>query len=367
MNFAQVHTKSQQIINALEEEITSGNMVPGQRLQSVRTIAENFETSISVVDNALNTLERRGLILRKPRCGVFVNGAPAESVNLQNNVLVCMPYSGHVYQDLFALIMEKLNRLGMIPMLVDYRQLLVDKPAPALTREVNRLLNGNIRAAIFFGRNYWQNPVLERYPDIKGIFMFELDYPGIIPGSAVLVDYEAASYAMADHLAKLGHKKIMFCLAEPDPSTTPVQSRNLHHFGHICSGYERALRDNGIANYNMINTQAWGENVNEQVLAEIMASPARPDAIMCHMDRSAYRFIEAAEKLGIKVPEDLAITGFFNTPWSEMSQVKITTVNFNLDDLTGQVTDMIIAKNTERKAVYIKPELIIKDSCGGKK
>jgi len=367
MIFSQDHTKSQQIVNALEKDIISGKMIPGQRLLSVRAIADGFNTSVSVVDNALNALELRGLIRRKPRSGVFVNGATTEPMDLRNNVLICMPSGGHVFQELFSMIFEKLNRAGLVPMFVDYRQMLQDKPEPTLVREIHRIFNFNPRSVIIFGRNYWQNPFLERYPKVNGVFLFEVDYPGIIPGSAVLVDYEASSYAIAAHLAQQGRKRIMFCLAEPDPSSKPVQNRSLHHFSHICNGYERALRDYGLSSYTMLYTKAYGDAINEDVLAEIMASPERPDAIMCSIDYSANRFIEAAKKLDIKIPADLAITGFFNTPWSEMSSPKITTVNFNLEDMATQITEMAVRPQAERKIAYIKPEIIIKDSCGGKK
>jgi len=367
MNLVQAPTKSQQIIDTLEAQIVSGKMSPGQRLQSVRTIADGFATSISVVNHALNALEMRGLIRREPRSGVFVRDAKAVTASLNDNVLLLMPSGGHVFQDLFTSIFERLNDHELIPMLVDNRKLLVDHPQAGLQRKVFRVLDAHPRSVVIFGRGYWRNPVLERYPDLNGIFIFELDYPGMVPGNAVLLDYEAASYLVASHLAQLGRKRIMFCLAEPDPSSIPVQGRALHHFNHICNGYERALRDYGLSAYTVLYTKAYGDQIDERVLADIMNSPERPDAIMCSMDFSARNFVVAAEKLGIKVPDDLAITGFFNTPWSEMSPIKLTTVHFNLDELAEHVMQMVINPASERKVVYIKPELIVKNSCGGKK
>ncbi len=367
MNLTQAPTKSQQIINALEAEIISGKMQPGQRLQSVRSIADGFSTSISVVNNALNALEKRGLIRRRPRSGVFVREEKPQPTDLSDSVMMLMPSSGHVFQNLFSLIFDQLNERELIPMLANYSKLLVDSPVAGLQQKVFRMLDSRPRSVIIFGRGYWRNPILEHYPNLNGIFAFELDYPGMIPGSAVLLDYEAASYTMAAHLASCGRKRIMFCLAEPDPSDIPVQGRALHHFNHICNGYERALRDYGLSAYTVFYSKAYGEGINEQILAEIMSSPERPDAIMCSMDFSAVRFIEAAEKLGISVPDDLAITGFFNTPWSENSPVKVTTVNFDLNKMASQITTMAAHPPAENKVVYIKPELIIKNSCGGKK
>jgi DNA-binding transcriptional MocR family regulator len=72
----------QKLAAQFENLIANGTLEPGVRLPSVRQASSSYRVSPSTVFQAYYTLERRGLIVARPRSGYFVAGRPAPSKSL---------------------------------------------------------------------------------------------------------------------------------------------------------------------------------------------------------------------------------------------------------------------------------------------
>ena len=59
-------------INKIEQQIFSGRLKPGDKLPSERQLQEETKISKTVIHAGLVTLEKKGFIEIKPRCGAFV-------------------------------------------------------------------------------------------------------------------------------------------------------------------------------------------------------------------------------------------------------------------------------------------------------
>jgi len=90
----------------------------------------------------------------------------------------------------------------------------------------------------------------------------------------------------------------------------------------------------------------------------------RPDAIICSFDSVAVKIITVAEKIGIRVPEDLAVIGIYNTPWCTESPVSLTSISLRPEEMAERAVQVLLAEHApEHKIIKIKPELIIRRSC----
>lgn len=69
-------SKTQQIIDWLEEEIRSGRSKPGERIPSARQLRERFGWSGTPVRQAVDNLKARGWLVGAPGVGVFVSQRP---------------------------------------------------------------------------------------------------------------------------------------------------------------------------------------------------------------------------------------------------------------------------------------------------
>jgi GntR family transcriptional regulator len=64
--------KFQQIANGLREQIKSESLAPGSRLPSEDDLAEEYSVATNTVRNAARVLEAEGLIVIRPKSGMFV-------------------------------------------------------------------------------------------------------------------------------------------------------------------------------------------------------------------------------------------------------------------------------------------------------
>lgn len=67
-----VPTLEELFINKIEQQILSGRLRPGDKLPSERQLQEETKISKTVIHAGLVTLEKKGFIEIKPRCGAFV-------------------------------------------------------------------------------------------------------------------------------------------------------------------------------------------------------------------------------------------------------------------------------------------------------
>jgi DNA-binding GntR family transcriptional regulator len=63
---------SLQVAAALRDEIAAGTLTPGDKLPSIRTLAERFSVAPMTAQNAIEALRNEGLIFTSPGRGSFV-------------------------------------------------------------------------------------------------------------------------------------------------------------------------------------------------------------------------------------------------------------------------------------------------------
>lgn len=364
MNLSKAPTKSVIVTETIARNIRNGVLKPGDRLNTVRTLADEFSVSISVIQSALRELEARELIERKANSIALICGTSNTIQNVEQQVMLCLQNSGHIFGEVSGIISNGLISRGFLPLTIDFKNMISREPSLKFEKNINTILTSGLKSIILSGHNYWHYPFMENYPDIRAVFLYEIDYAGPMPERAVLFDQESAIYQTTAHLAASGRKKIMLCTFKTEVNAVSVETMYRHQSTLIKSGYQRALREYDIGGYNKILYRN-GE-VNSQELTEILSGKDAPDAIVCDMDHTAMQVEMTAIKNGIKIPADLAVTGCFNTPWSDLCPSPLTTVTYDWNELSKLALELALEDEPEQKIHYMKPKLIIKKSTGGK-
>ena len=95
---------------------------------------------------------------------------------------------------------------------------------------------------------------------------------------------------------------------------------------------------------------------------KLMQSGAAFDAIVCGEDITAAGALKGLLQAGIKVPEQVAVTGFNNSAYAQICQPKLTTVD-NKPELVAMLCVQLLSSLIEKTDVYssgvIQPELVI--------
>lgn len=170
-------------------------------------------------------------------------------------------------------------------------------------------------------------------------------------------DEESGIDKLVELLVNHGHSKIGFLGGLETVTSTIVKRR----------AFSRALEKHGLSvNHEWIITGDFSIESGEVVAARLLDQKEKPTAVVCVNDFVAIGVIKMFSKFGLKVPEDISVTGFDDIYLAEHFPPGITTISQNYD-LLGEVAvnilvDLIDGKKVEAETV-IPTSLVIRSSC----
>ncbi len=136
-------------------------------------------------------------------------------------------------------------------------------------------------------------------------------------GATIVIDDQPVSKAMVAHLVALGHSRIGFVL--PHPSHIVAQARY--------QGYLDGLSAAGVdPDLNLIMPGWFDVASGEAAARALLDLPHPPTAIFAANDHMALGVLKVANRRGMKIPCDLAIAGFDDSPASILAYPALTTV-----------------------------------------
>ena len=99
-------------------------------------------------------------------------------------------------------------------------------------------------------------------------------------------------------------------------------------------GYQMALMDSRIPlNLSYVKTGEWSFEKGYEAAMELLKQEDRPTAIFALNDYMALGTLEAAEKCGIKVPEELSVVGFDNTDMCNVVRPRLSSVSLPVEEM----------------------------------
>lgn len=92
MQYKQIKPKKiyEEVAEALHEMIRTGQLKPGDRLDSVQQLAENFKVGRSAIREALSALKAIGLVEMKQGEGTFIKGFEAKQITFPLSTAILM-------------------------------------------------------------------------------------------------------------------------------------------------------------------------------------------------------------------------------------------------------------------------------------
>ena len=177
---------------------------------------------------------------------------------------------------------------------------------------------------------------------------------------AVVTDDVQVGVLATQHLIKLGHRQIGH-LRGTNASTSLKRYQ----------GYTRAMTDAGLRpSKNLVRDCGFTEGDGYAAMKNWIAEGNLPSAIVAANDPAAIGAISALFEAGIKVPDDLAIVGAGSIHYGDMLRVPLTTVSWSTLEMGQAAATLLLELVTDTKKVavrkvVVKPELVIRSSCGG--
>lgn len=177
----------------------------------------------------------------------------------------------------------------------------------------------------------------------------------------ICVDNERGAYEAVNHLIELGYRRI----------ATITGSLQLTTGQERYQGYLKALKAAGIAvNEELVKFGDFKTESGYRLVQELMNAPEPPDAIFVANNLMSLGALRALLEQNIHVPEDVALVGFDDLPWSGELYSPLTAVSQPTYELGQEAVSLLLRRLANPKAPYLtvvlQPHLIVRTSCGVK-
>lgn len=130
-------------------------------------------------------------------------------------------------------------------------------------------------------------------------------------------------------------------------------------------GYKVAMVQAGLADRVRVLRLPQHGAERETMIHDILTAADRPRAVFCWSDLDAIPIMNAAHGLGLRIPEDLAVVGYDNTPIAALSMVDLASVDQDGRRLGKLSAEALFSRIKGRKLAehfVIEPKLIIRGS-----
>lgn len=186
---------------------------------------------------------------------------------------------------------------------------------PELEEErLESMLSWNIDGLVLTERNHTARTL--KMIEVAGIPVLEL-MDSVSPCLDIAVgfdNYEAARQ-MTAAIIKRGHRHVAYLGARLDERTLIKQK-----------GYEQAMHDAGLMPYSVMVEQSSSCSTGGELLRQARREYPQLDSVFCTNDDLAIGAAFECQRLGLKVPDDMAIAGFHGHDIGQVMEPRLASV-----------------------------------------
>lgn len=165
---------------------------------------------------------------------------------------------------------------------------------------------------------------------------------------------------VAEHLAKLGHTRIAMIVGPPTYRSSIER----------LAGFSNALADRGLTLSSQYIAEGAYTFESGAACSELLLSRTpRPTAIFAGNDEAAAGVYRTAYLRGLKIPDDLTVIGFDDSPLASRLCPSLTTMRQPIRDMGRLAAEKVMAKIANQDgppiaATTVFPHLVVRESSG---
>ncbi len=357
--------KRLQLRSLILSDLEKGKIRVGDQLPTENQMVQKYSMSRATIREGIALLVQEGVLARKRGSGTFVQSLkPISGNKLLAAMVACNPGRWDTFGQVIQEIEQKVHDRGSSLIVCNH-----DNKKEKAQRYLDRIIRDGVAGVIF-------SPIhLPGFKDVNLEIIHRLEdngIPFVLIGTPISADtvgrYSfvssngfAATREIVQHLVRLGHRRIAYIRGFSDIFSAEERF----------SGYKEEMRRQGLTVPEDYVKQIKVGDVNlqgRQETKELLSCPTAPTAVICIHDMVAKNALEEAQKLGRRVPDDLAVVGFDDLYFSATLNPPLTTVKTPLAAEAALDVEILFAKINgtlvNERQEFLPCRLIIRESCG---
>jgi LacI family transcriptional regulator len=364
------YPKHREVSRQLRADIAAGRYGVGARLPSEPQLVKQFGVSRPTIGRALLDLQREGLIERRAGSGTYVCASGPESAATAARQLgLLIPGLGTT--EIFDLTCGELASLARVH---EFNLLWGSSTQPRQDTDASlehaeelcgQFIQRKVRGVFFApyelmpGQEEANRRLAEtlRQAGIPVVLLDRdlLPFPGRSDFDYVGIDNMAGGYLLAEHLFKLGCRRIRF-VARPHSAST-VEAR--------IAGVREVL-----ARHRVEPDPGWvrlGDPADVKFVRSLTAGK-QADALICANDHTAAVLLRTLHSVGVRVPRDVRVVGFDDAKYATLVSPSLTTIHQPSRDIAVVAFRAMLERIAEpalpARSLLLTPRLVVRESCG---
>lgn len=324
---------------------------------TIRDVARRAQVSVASVSRVLNRLENvseetRNRVTEAVRDLGYVPHAGARSLSLAktNAIGVVLPdFHGEFFSEIVRGMDREASRHGYMLLLSNVHA------GSEQSANAMRAMRGRVDGLVILAPHLTEDELADAVPSgTPAVLINTRRDAGGHPG--VRLDNAAGAEAVAEHLVSLGRKKIVH-IAGASGNIDAIER---------AEAFKAALEKRGVS----VETVAgdFAEESGEAAIDALLKSGRKFDAVFAGNDMMASGALQALNRAGVSVPEEVAVVGFDDIPLAR--HIGLTTVQVHIAELGERALDRLLAilagKDDPGGQELHKPELVVRSTTDPK-
>ena len=232
----------------------------------------------------------------------------------------------------------------------------LDSDAADFTEQVHSILDNVRTDGFILSPPICDNPlVLNTLDALQTPYVRIAPYRDLDRSPYVNIDDAGAAFEMTKLLLDMGHTDIAFIKGHPDHGATHLRFGG---FASALRSHRIPLRQDRVRQGDFSPLSAIGCSES------LLAGPDRPTAIFASSDNMAMGVMMVANRLGLRVPEDLSVCGFDDMTAATLIWPQLTTVRQPVSEMSAMAAEMLMTKSTEAPSRLLDFEIVVRGSTG---
>jgi DNA-binding LacI/PurR family transcriptional regulator len=369
-----IASRHEQVSRQLRDDLAAGRYGEEGRLPSEAQLARQFSVSRPTVARALQSLVEAGLVERRVGSGTFAKlGSVKRHAALTTRVLaLLMPDLGNT--EIFQIICGEIASLARVH---NYSLIWGGSGEPKLdadpclqhAEELCRQFIEHGVSGVFFAP-YELVPERDEINRRLATMLREAGIPVILVDrdfvsypfrsdfDLVGIDNVAGGYILAEHLLKLGCRRLHFVAY---PLSAPSVNARI-------AGVREALVSSRIEpDPDWVRIGA----LDDKSFVRSLVAGRRPDAFICANDHTAALLLRALHQNEVYVPKDVRVVGFDDVNFAALVSPALTTARQPCNELAVTAFHAMLERQAEPnlppRHMMLMPQLVVRDSSGARR